>query len=457
MPAKSQSKRPAKAKSAKPRIVFAKPETQEKRWPPPTATSEIDIHSICGANINGEEFYRQLMALDQPTRDKIIGVASRLQLVNALQRETAFSANWSRIQSDALTVYLLCTCLDALAGQPSYQQFRDWIVRGEQQQLLENTLTEFDLGIRPLPDWYKQVTQKLGSTWLDTYGVSRNFRRLISDLPEPLRKELVNSYAIIREPAERLESWRTLTEEERLKRVTSYLYNLRRNTFTHQARIVPTIVPVHGITGTVCAIPAGMWDYAVYFTNTDEVRGEISLLRIVIIGAIRQLVRYPVDQEFVDLHWRVERMNKLLWRALSEIRYNEELRYGFLAKWPVNLAVAPKYMRPRRFVYKSLQYLATGKEVDFSWYYPLTKPEDREIRNDIRSYIAEIRRFNGLIEKFEQLALKPKVWDKTKIAAYKNIREAMRDGRWTELAERLDGGFYLALEGAPENITGPQT
>jgi hypothetical protein len=427
------------------------------KWPPASATSLADLHGILGANIDGLEFHNRLRGLDEPTHGKILGVASRLQLVNALQHETVYSTSWNRVQTDALQVYLLCTCLDALASRSDYRHFHEWIAQEQQQQLLEEIFAETNSAAQPTPSWYKQVTEQLGTKWLNEYGVSRGFRGFILELPEALRTELIDSYTILKEPREQRDSWAGYSEDKRLKRVASYLYELRRNTFTHQARIVPTFVPAQGISGWVRTIPPGMWDFSVYFTKASEVRGEVSLLRIVIIGAIRHILGYPVDHTFVDLHWKVERMRRLIRLALRELNANDMLRCVFLREWPVDLATAPEYARPARFSGRTLRGLSRSRKINFSWFYPLTPEDDRGIRQNIHTYLDEIERINALIERFESLALKPKVLDKTKIAAHEKIRIATRDGKWTQLAEGIAADLYYVLESAPEGFERPKS
>jgi len=436
------------------RVIRAGPDPE--KWPPAGATDLADLHGILGANIDALEFLDRVRSLDQATHDKIMGVCSRLQLVDAIQYESSFSTSWSRIQADALQVYLLCTCLDALAGQSDYRHFHEWVAQEEQQSLIEEIFAKKSSPAQPTPTWYRQVTEKLASQWLDEYGVSRGFRGFILSLPGALKTELINSYAILKEPREGRESWAGFSEDNRLRRVVAYLYELRRNTFTHQARIVPTFVPARGIAGWVRTIPRKAWDFTVYFTNANEVRGEVSLLRIVIIGAIRHLLGYPVDRAFVDLHWKVESMRRLIRLALRELEFNDALRCVFLRQWPVDLARAPKYARPARFARSALGKLSRSRKIDFSWFYPLTPEDDENVRQDIRTYLDGIERINTLVERFESLALRPRVWDKTKIAAHERIREAARDSQWTELGESIATDLYYVLGSAPESLARPR-
>jgi hypothetical protein len=454
MPTKRKTGGEGRGKQSRGKVRVIDSEPDLMKWPPAGATDLTDVHSILGANIDALEFLDRVRGLDQETHDKITGVCSRLQLVDALQHESSFSTSWNRVQSDALQVYLLCTCLDALASRSDYRHFHEWIAQEEQQSLIEEIIAEESSAAQPSPTGYKLATGRLASKWLDEYGVSRGFRGFILGLPAALRTELTDSYAILKEPQEGREDWGGFEEDKRLRRVVAYLYELRRNTFTHQARIVPTFVPARGIAGWVRTIPPETWDYAVYFSNANELRGEVPLLRIVVIGAIRHILGYSVDEAFVDLHWKVESMRRLVRLALRELEFNDSLRCVFLRQWPVDLARAPKYARPARFARSALGKLCRSRKIDFSWFYPLTPEDDKNIRQDISTYLGWIKHINDLVERFESLALRPRVWEKTKIAAHEKIREAARDSQWTELGESIATGLYFILRSAPENLAG---
>src|SRR5690349_5540547 len=156
-------------------------------------------HDILGANIPEAEFHKRWAEIENSspeTTEKIAGACSRIQLIDAIQNDSRFSNPWEQIQSDALQVYLLCTCFDALAE-------------------------------KPVPS--KNTKQRP--------EVGKNYYKLFTQLPNVLQRELIEMYAVIEEPKEKLDDWSSLKKDDRLKRVVDYLYQLRRNTFTHNAKI----------------------------------------------------------------------------------------------------------------------------------------------------------------------------------------------------------------------------
>jgi len=224
------------------------------------------IYNLIGHEIEGDGFAKVFARLTPVEKEQIFGACSRIHLVNSLQSTKKHLDSWALVNTDALQVYLLCTCLDALANR--------------------------------------------------NLKVGKRFKHLLCGLPQVLKNELINSYAVIQEPSENLSDWETFSNEEKLNRVLEYIYKLRRNTFTHQAAILPTALFTTGVSGYSCFIRPGVqdWDYSVYFCFRSELHSEISLLRLIIIGIIRRMLKLNVDQQFVDQYWKNLRENCLLRR-----------------------------------------------------------------------------------------------------------------------------------------------
>jgi hypothetical protein len=218
------------------------------------------IYAAIGAEIENVGLDKILEKIFDSDQSKIFGACSRLHLVNSLQKskKTLDVRNlldtWALVNTDALQVYLLCTCLDALADK--------------------------------------------------NIGVGARFTNLLSGLPQVLKNSLISSYAIINEPSEDLTIWSGLPNEEKLNRVIDYLYSLRRNSFTHDAKIVPSALYITEISGYVGFIPSGVWGYSVYFCYQRKLHSETTVLRLVIIGTIRRMLKLRLDQQFIDAYWK---------------------------------------------------------------------------------------------------------------------------------------------------------
>lgn len=212
------------------------------------------IYEAIGPEIENIGLDKVLGKQSDSDQKKIFGACSRLYLVNSLQKTKKNLGNWALINTDALQVYLLCTCLDALADE------------------------NLEVGAR--------------------------FTNLLNGLPQLLKNQLITSYAFINEPSEQLSTWENFRNEEKLNRVRDYLYKLRRSSFTHDAAIVPSALYTTGISGYMCFIPSGIWDYSVYYCYRRKFHSEITVLRLVIIGRIRIMLGLRVDQQFVHDYWK---------------------------------------------------------------------------------------------------------------------------------------------------------
>ena len=213
-----------------------------------------EIYTAIGPELKRDGLDKVFKNLSGVEQEQIFGACSRLHLVNSLQKTKKNLDTWALINTDALQVYLLCTCLDALAD--------------------------------------KKI------------GVGARFTNLLCGLPQLLKNQLITSYAIIKEPSENLGMWENFGNEERLNRVIDYLYNLRRNSFTHDAKIVYSALYTTGISGYMCFIPLGIWNYSVYFCYQRKFHSETTVLRLVILGKIRKMLQLKFDQKFVDDYWQ---------------------------------------------------------------------------------------------------------------------------------------------------------
>jgi hypothetical protein len=222
----------------------------------PSGVTELEqMYSVLGANIQYQDIENLLNKATPENQKKIFGAVSRIMVVDTIQRGKRGLSAWELVNMDALQVYLLCTCIDALADHAA--------------------------------------------------GVEKRFNEVIKGLPKVIREVLTQAYVIIIEPDENVAAWDSLAIAEKENRVIDYLYKLRRNTFTHGAQIVPTATTTRGVVGLGLFIPPGVWDYSVYFVRNNPKYGEVLLLRLVVIAKIRQILSLPVDSSFVQSYWQV--------------------------------------------------------------------------------------------------------------------------------------------------------
>ncbi len=133
--------------------------------------------------------------------------------------------------SDALSVYLLLTCIDTIKGQPNYVNSFDWL-----KKRCEN---ESSLDWDMLSDEYDQE-----------HGLSKRFKEAFTnDCSPELRKAIAENFAVARIAAQNIKSesasaWNERSEIDRVKRIASELYTIRSR-FTHASlRSFSPMVPV---------------------------------------------------------------------------------------------------------------------------------------------------------------------------------------------------------------------
>lgn len=428
----------------------------------------LKIYSILGANLDERDFFDRWERLGKalsPTelaglgderkkelelsrkkeieiKEKIGSVCFRLRFIEALQYDNRFTRRDESFQSDALQIYLLCTCFDTLAGQFSHKQFDNWVSEiGE--DLLQTSLNSESN--QELTIWYKQTTKRLFEKYLQDYGVARNFRRLFNELPDILRISLIDSFTVIREK-ETNEDWNGMPPERKLRRIVDYLFS-RRNKFTHNSDIVPTLNSKEDFH----IIEINDKRHKIYISDIDEIRNERTILTFVLIGALRFLLGYQIDEQFSKLYWFIEK-NKTQFRyILKDLKHNYSLRSLYLSNLPVDLAKSPAYLRPRYFRTDAIDTVLNNDEVNLEWFfYDPSVTLDADIRNNLAIYTKLMKTLNLLLKKYEIQSSKPKALDKTKTAAYDKFCQKLKNIDLDSITENMMTDFYYMLDSAPQ-------
>lgn len=192
----------------------------------------MNVQRVFGCGIDGRAFKAKYEGLSDEDQFRLSRVAGRVLLTLKLRYEVAFHSNpfaWRGEESGlrhvalpSTEVYLLCTCLDTLAGKAVHKSFPDWTK--EQPTTM---------------DWWKD-TETVWSRYQDEYGVGRNLEALYGALPQSAKDWLVSNVAIRRAD-------QPLAPEQQdvgklLKRLYRYFYNIRRNAYTHSSVSHPTHV-----------------------------------------------------------------------------------------------------------------------------------------------------------------------------------------------------------------------
>lgn len=143
----------------------------------------------------------------------------------ALEEKTeieGFEFNGVQYDIDALCQYLLLTLIDKLSGSDNYEPFVNWLSRQPSQ--VSYTLKEL---------------KEYGNRYAEENGLRKKFLKVFSNMISgDLKKRLLNTFIIAKSglgtiDEEDLNAWNSLSNDERLKRISKYLYDEIRCKYTH--------------------------------------------------------------------------------------------------------------------------------------------------------------------------------------------------------------------------------
>lgn len=151
------------------------------------------------------------------------------------------------LRRDDLETYLLCTCLDTLAGKDNYFDLQNWLKTkrnhaalgiSEKHELLKEAESKkyiFSLAL------FESVLSSILEIYNNSYGVNRSIKQLVLSLPNSIKEELADAYIIYKDSQHNSEeNWDRKTVDEKLKTIfIDYLFHYRRNLYTHEGRGFP--------------------------------------------------------------------------------------------------------------------------------------------------------------------------------------------------------------------------
>jgi|GEM_PF-1802942 len=277
-----------------------------------------------GCGIDDRELKTKYESLSEEDRLRLERVARRINLILTLRyRVSIHTSPFERyshfdlvyFELPSTQIYLLCTCLDILAGQPDHKNFKAWI---EEQPDINY------LG--------KDGIKQLYSQYEGEYAVGRNLRNLFRDLPQGAKDWLARN-VVIRRANQPLAPERQKVKKL-LDRLYLYFYNHRRNSFTHSgvSHITPISDDIREPTDE------GWWVTPASGTHVDlykddkkwnfsyrEGLDEITILRIIIYADVLKKLKIELTSELIDTNVRSYSRLHALYNFLGEINRNSAL------------------------------------------------------------------------------------------------------------------------------------
>lgn len=137
---------------------------------------------------------------------------------------------------EALVIYLLLTCVDAINGNKHHITYDQWIVKNIDSIYFDGiSRDEIVQNIRCSKDRYYAE-----------YGVGRNFKRaFISDMSEELRDKIVSNFALLKINASNIDpnsfqKWQSHSNDKKIKLLVNHFFAIRNN-YTHSS--IRTFIP----------------------------------------------------------------------------------------------------------------------------------------------------------------------------------------------------------------------
>ncbi len=353
----------------------------------------MNVQRVFGCGIDWQTFkmkYEGLSDLDEKLR--LERVAKRLQFTLHLRYRVAFYKSpigWNQEgytfvneELPSTEIYLLCTCLDTLAGKRTYLKFEDWVESRE------------DAG-----RWDKNSIINLYKQYSDEYGIGKNLKNLFTNLSPVIKTWLSNNIVISRsgqsQPA-------TETDPDRLMiYLYTFFYELWRNTFTHTA-----VSPKADIAEDIFEPTKEdtWWSYPPTWSrfNLNKKQGwELSyktgldlatILRLIINVVVLQILEVDVTQEYISLNLRnFSRLNGL-YAFTDEVGRNSETLRA--------LSQLDERELGNYLVYRGIPLLRSAASNTMVARYNVEIPLEASLHKTTMRYVADVSQINNVISNF---------------------------------------------------------
>lgn len=237
---------------------------------------------------------------------------------------------------NALETYLLCTCFDTLSGKDNYVELQSWLkahkltVLGisDRDAILQG---EKNLGTILSSESFSSTISKILESYNRHYGVNQNINLLVTSLPTDIKTQFANEFTIIKETWET--SWENKTIDEKLKVIfIEYLFNFRRNLFTHESKSFPSFGGIclmrENLNKGIIELPI---ENTYQFPNYDVTchHGDESLFIREFLFACLAHKLGVLSPEWRNLYKNAERQKRMLYALLYEIKHNIQVMQAY--------------------------------------------------------------------------------------------------------------------------------
>jgi hypothetical protein len=274
------------------------------------------VKRVFGCGIERGAFQVRYLSLSEKDQGRLKLVAKRVWLTQKMRYELSTYANpvassdekhaLNYVELPSVEVYLLCTCLDTLAGQADHVDFVTWL--GDKATSESLTLNEI---------------QHAYSQYQEEQGVGRNLRHLFETLPQGTKTWLAENVRL--RPFKRQRSSENEGHETLMKELYRYFYH-RRNAFTHES--------ISRITSVAADIVQPIehdrwWTGGTSFSHRVGI-DEATILRVIIHSAALELLSIESTQELISANINHHSRVNAAYDFLNEVDGNSLT----LSYWP---------------------------------------------------------------------------------------------------------------------------
>jgi hypothetical protein len=278
---------------------------------------------------------------------RVSNTMSRLSFVDDLRYFYRFDEldKWQCMKINELEVYLLCTCLDTLAGKNNYYDLGNWLrarssksgihgfnTRERYLEMVEGSGDQFSVSL------FQNALQKIIEIYTVNYGINQNIRQLLLNLPEGIKKTITDQYLIFRAyDRDGGEALKNKSFDDKIKTIfIDYLFRSRRNKYTHEGTVIPSI---GGICSAREALSKGKFDILpwepIAFENSGKkfiveckYGDEALFLREVILICLAHILGV-LNDNWISRYRKAERIKRALIGLAEEIKYNNRVMQGY--------------------------------------------------------------------------------------------------------------------------------
>lgn len=358
----------------------------------------MDMQRLLGCGIDKGTFDRKFKELSEDDQQKLDRVARRLLMTLKIHYEVNFyQFNITETRDDyyqflftelpSLEIYLLCTCLDTLAGKAKYMKFDKW-------------LDDRRIG------WVDK--QSIGELYCDyekEYGVGINIQHLFESLHPIAKKWLVDNVRIQR-PTQ-IEISLEKDTNKFIVRLYKYFYNIWRNPFTHSS-VSRNALTLETLDGLSEFIPFGEWvlaakDVEIY---NDERKWNLYHKKDIDLSVILRVIIYVTTLAILRIDFTegllLSILKKLMRRHASysflhEVRENHETLLSWTLKDNVMDLILFKAISNSKI--RCLSIAASTRMVG------LYEPDGHEskLKQETQKYLALVEGINAQISEFNRI------------------------------------------------------